>query len=139
MRPMGDRRDQWWFVWKMFGSGLLFYLATTLWIDVMPPEVYGAMAHNIQSSIWSLGFMSSSGMVIYGISINGRWRWSPLLRIVGYVMLLMMFSFLAVSSLFSQYGAVVLIFSVVYFIPTIASFIKVNIDDLTARWGDESR
>jgi len=139
MRPMGDRRDQWWFVWKMFGSGLLFYLATTLWVDVMPPEVYGVMAHNIQSSIWSLGFMSSAGMVIYGISINGRWRWSPILRIAGYIMLLMMFSFLAVSSLFSQYGAVVLIFSVMYFIPTIASFIKVNIDDLTARWGDESR
>jgi len=139
MRPMISRRDQWRFVWKMFGTGLLFYLASTMWTDVMPAEVYGEMAHSIESAIWSLGFMSSAGMVIYGISINGRWRWSPLLRISGYIMLIMMFGFLAVSSLFSQYGAVILIFSVVYFIPTITSFLRVNIDDLTARWGNESR
>ena len=133
MNPMIDRTDQWRFCLRIFTCGLLFYAAAKLWPDAMPVEVYGHLAYDIAAETWSMGFMSASGMVAYGIHINGRWKWSPVLRICGYLMLLMMFAFLVGSAIQAPFGAVIVIFGGVFFVPMVIGFLRINLVDFIGR------
>lgn len=133
MNLMIDRMDQWRFCLRIFACGLLFYVAAKVWPDAMPVQVYGQMAYDIAAETWALGFMSASGMVAYGVHINGRWRWSPVLRIVGYMILLMMFAFLVGSAFHAPFGAVVVIFGGLFFVPMVIGFLRINLMDFIAR------
>jgi len=139
MIPMNDKQSQWRFAWRMFACGLAFYVASGFWPDVMPSQVYGDMARDIQAEIWALGFMSSSGMVAYGTYINGRWQWSPALRIAGHVALLIMFAYLCASAFSAPFGAVIVIYGGLFFIPAIVGFLRMNVADLMARARHGSR
>lgn len=136
LMPMRDGGDQWRFVWRIFACGLLFYIAARAWPDAMPVQVYGQMAYDIDAETWSLGFMSASGMAAYGIHINGRWRWSPVLRLSGYLLLLMMFAYLVGSAITAQFGAVVAIFGGMFFIPMLVGFLRINLADFLARFNN---
>ena len=131
---MRDRSDQWAFAWRIFACGMLFFVASSIWPEAMPADVYGDLAYQIEAETWSLGFMGASALLAYGVHINGRWRWSPLARITGLGFLLAMFSFLVWSAIHAPAGSVVAIFGGLFFIPMIAGFLWTNIRDLRVRW-----
>jgi len=133
MRPMRDRTDQLSFAIRVFLCGLLFYIWSSMLPGAMAPEVYGQAAFDIEAETWSIGFMSAAGLILYGVIINGRWRWSPILRLLGFFALLLMFTVLVLSSISAQFGSVVAIFGGLFFIPEIVGFIRVNILDMVAR------
>lgn len=133
MTPMRDRSDQLNFAVRIFLCGLLFYVWSVMMPNAMPVDVYGKTAFDIQTSVWALGFMSAASLVLYGVIINGRWRWSPLLRLTGFSAILFMFAVLVVSALTAPYGSVVAIFGGIFFIPGIIGFIGKNIMDMVAR------
>ena len=135
MRPMRDRSDQWSFALRMFACGFLFYVASAVWPEAMPVGVYGETAYDIDAEIWALGFMAASGLVLYGVHINGRWRWSPALRIAGLMVLLAMFAFLVASALFAPFGSVIVIFGGLFFIPELIGFLRSNVRDMVVRYG----
>jgi hypothetical protein len=132
---MRDRSDQWSFGVRMFGCGLLFYIASAVWPEAMPEGVYGTMAYDVDAETWALGFMAASGMVLYGVHINGRWKWSPVLRIFGHFFLLCMFAYLVASALLAPFGSVVVIFGGLFFIPELIGFLRSNVRDLAVRYG----
>jgi hypothetical protein len=135
MRAMRDRSDQWSFALRMFGCGFLFFVASSVWPEAMPIGVYGEAAYDIDAETWALGFMAAAGLVLYGVHINGRWRWSPLLRIAGHGFLLAMFAYLVASALFAPFGSVVVIFGGLFFIPELIGFLRSNVRDLAVRYG----
>lgn len=133
MIPMRDRIDQLYFAFRIFLCGLFFFVWSYFLPGAMSPEVYGVAATDIKAATWSLGYMSAAGLILYGVIINGRWRWSPILRLTGFFALLLMFIVLVVSSLSAPHGSVVAIFGGLFFIPEILYFIRANILDMVAR------
>lgn len=99
----------------------------------MSPEQFGWMAYDIDAEVWGFGFMSASGLSAYGIHINGRWRWSPYIRIVGYLILLVLFGILAISGLGAKYGFQTVIYAVAFFGFGIAGYLVDNVVDLRRR------
>jgi hypothetical protein len=79
--------------------------------------------------------MAAAGMVLYGVHINGRWKWSPVLRIAGHFLLLSMFAYLVASALFAPFGSVVVIFGGLFFIVELIGFLRSNVHDLAVRRG----
>jgi hypothetical protein len=131
---MRDRADQWAFAWRIFACGMLFFIAASIWPEAMPSEVYGEMAYQIEAETWALGFMGASALLAYGVHINGRWRWSPTVRVTALMFLLGMFAYLVASAVTAPAGSVVAIFGGLFFIPMIAGFLKTNLRDLRVRW-----
>jgi hypothetical protein len=131
---MRDRSDQWAFAWRIFACGMLFYIAASIWPDAMPVMVYGEMAYQIEAETWALGFMGSSALLAYGVHINGRWRWSPCVRVAALLFMLALFAYLVASAVMAPAGSVVAIFGGLFFIPMIVGFLKTNLRDLRVRW-----
>lgn len=121
------------FAIRVFLCGVLFYLWSAMRPDAMSAEVYGQIAIDIADHVWALGYMSASGLVLYGVVINGRWKWSPILRLLGFFALLFLFLVLVISALTAPFGSVVAIFGGLFFIPEILNFIRVNIMDMVVR------
>ena len=113
---------------------MLFYIAASIWPDAMPVMVYGEMAYQIEAETWALGFMGSSALLAYGVHINGRWRWSPCVRVAALLFMLALFAYLVASAVMAPAGSVVAIFGGLFFIPMIAGFLKTNLRDLRVRW-----
>jgi hypothetical protein len=78
--------------------------------------------------------MGASALLAYGVHINGRWRWSPAVRVTALMFLLGMFAYLVASAVTAPAGSVVAIFGGLFFIPMIAGFLKTNLRDLRVRW-----
>ena len=53
---------------------------------VMPAEVYGAWVTEFPAEWWAQAVMAASTIYLVGIFINGHWRWSPVLRVLGCVL-----------------------------------------------------
>ncbi len=63
---------------------ILFFIAAKLKDSpVMPAEVYGEWVVSIDAEAWAVSIMLASVVYILGIIVNGNWRWSPLLRLIG--------------------------------------------------------
>lgn len=63
---------------------ILFYLRAVMSDgQVMPAEVYGAWVTSFPAEWWAETIMAASTVYIVGILINGHWRWSPVLRVAG--------------------------------------------------------
>ena len=63
---------------------ILFFIAAKLKDrPVMPAEVYGDWVVSIDAEAWAASIMLASVVYIVGIVVNGNWRWSPALRVVG--------------------------------------------------------
>ncbi len=132
MRPMEGRECQWGLALSLFITGFAFFLASALWPDAMSPEVYGNAAYDISAETWALGFMGNAAAILYGVKINGRWRWSPWLRLVGWAGLAVLFGTLVVSSFTAPFGSVVVIFGAMFAV-WCGLFLRSNIRDLAAR------
>jgi hypothetical protein len=133
MIPMRHRPVQFFFAGQIFLCGFLFFVADMIGLNSMPLAVYGAAAYDIDAEVWALGFMSAPLMVMVGVLINGRRRWSPIPRASGWLMLLLMSSYLGVSAWSSDAGAHVTIYALVMVAPASALFLGVNMADLIVR------
>lgn len=125
----------WRSVTKILLVGVAFLVLSFAWPDAMSPNVYGARAHAVPAEVWALGFISAAGLVIYGLHINGRMPlFTPLLRLVGLAFLFAQFGYLAYSALFAPDGEVVLIFSVLFFMPDLWHHARIEAMQLAYRW-----
>lgn len=65
---------------------ILFFVAAKLKdTPVMPAAVYGEWVVSIDAEAWAVSIMLASVVYIVGIVVNGNWRWSPALRLIGAV------------------------------------------------------
>lgn len=133
MRLTVDRAAQLRFSVKMFVFGVFVMIAAKLTPDALNPEVFGRMAYDVDEETWAMGFMGFAMMVLYGLHINGRWRWSPMLRCGGYVGLIALFATLGLSALQSEYGLVIAMFIAVLIMPEYLRYLRINISDAIAR------
>lgn len=131
---MRGRGDQLFFAASMFTIGAAIYLLAMLSPGVMTPEEFGQVAFDIDAETWALGFMGSAAAIIYGVTINGRWRWSAAFRLAGFGCFGVMFGTLALSALSAPHGSAVVVFGALYFVPRVLVFIRSNIADVAARW-----
>ena len=139
MLPMRERPTQWFFCLRMFICGLAFYAAATMVPTAMTIEQFGKVAYDIDAETWGIGFMSASALSIYGIHINGRWRWSAVLRILGYTALLTMFLVLTFSALTAPFGTPTVVFGGLFFIPDLVRFLRINTCDFVERFKNGAR
>lgn len=131
---MRGRGDQLFFAASMFVIGAAIYILANVSPGVMTPEKFGQVAFDIDAETWALGFMGSAAAIIYGVTINGRWRWSACFRLAGFASLGVMFGTLALSALTAPHGAAIVVFGALYFVPRVLVFIRSNIADVLARW-----
>lgn len=50
---------------------------------VMSPEIYGEAVTSVKAEVWTYPLLIACLTYIFGIFINGNWRWSPFLRLMG--------------------------------------------------------
>lgn len=84
LRRHGDSQEV--VQWMFLAIATAFWAAT--WFKtgpVMRPETYGDWIVLWPTRFWAGSLMLASGVYLMGIIINGRWRWSPLLRLMGAV------------------------------------------------------
>lgn len=116
-------------MFSLFLFGVLFMLVSMQTV-VMAPEVWGSAIYAIPAEAWSFAIMAAATMSIYGIYKNGRSRWSPLWRVGGYSILLVISSGLAIMSNLAEYGSAMSLFAMTLIIPPLTVFIYINIGDV---------
>lgn len=129
---MHDRLGQLFFGAAMFLIGLAIYLTASIVPETMTPDQFGQVAYDIDAETWASGFMGAAAAVIYGVAINGRWRWSGVFRLVGFASFGVMFGTLFLSALSAPSGSAIVLFAP-YFVARSVLFIRTNIADLIAR------
>lgn len=117
-----------------FSLGLLScgiaFMAASLFMPAMPTEVYGEAVTSIAAEAWSLAVIMASTFSLWGIYKNGRSRWSPLWRVAGYSMHLVIFALFAVLAANTVFGLYLTIYSTLFFSTHMLFFIWVNIHDV---------
>lgn len=124
--------------WKLYQLGFSFglfacgsvFMGATWFAPVMAPEVYGAAIYNIPAEAWAFGVVLASTMSLYGVYKNGRSRWSPLWRVAGYSLHLLIFMALAILSATADFASHMAIYAVCFFSTHMAFFIWVNLGDV---------
>lgn len=140
MIPMQHRAAQWRFCWRMFWSAVTFWIGIGFFPQAMTGQVYGRMAVAFEAEGWAAALAGAALLTLFGISINGAWRWSPLLRIVGTALLLLMLTALTVSAFLSApMGVVIWSFGTWYLVLPCAGFVRLNTLDAIERWRGHGR
>lgn len=117
------------FSFGLFACGISF-MAASLFMPIMPVEVYGEAMTAISAEAWSLAVIAASTMSLWGIYKNGRSRWSPLWRVGGYSLHLVVFLMFAAKATETIFGLYLAIYSTVFFSTHMMFFIWVNIQDV---------
>ena len=111
--PTTSRRDA-----QADWAGLFFFVACLFWISAqtetfkMPVEVYGEAVIAIPAELWAGVLLFANALHLFGLYINGRWRWSPLLRVVALLTHLTFSITFLTSAITAPVGDVVALFSV---------------------------
>ena len=128
--PMTRRRDA-----QIEWAALFLFVACMFWIMaqiddlVMPLEVYGRMVTAIPAELWAGVLMFANAAHLFGLYINGRWRWSPVVRVLA-LLVHLGFSIAFVSSaLTAPFGDVVVLFSTGFAFWN-ARFLAINVGDV---------
>ena len=117
------------FSWGLFVCGSVFMFAT--WFSpVMAPEVYGSAIYAIPAEVWAFSVVFAATVSLVGIYKNGRSRLSPLLRVGGYLLHLVIFMALAIMSIDAAFASHMAIYAVFFFSTHMITFIWVNIGDV---------
>ena len=124
--------------WKLYQSGFMLglflcgsvFMMISLMMPIMPEEVYGAAITVVPAELWSFSVVFASTMSLYGIYKNGRSRWSPLWRVAGYTLHLLIFSAIAVMATSTVFGMYMAIYAMFFFSTHMAFFIWVNLRDV---------
>ena len=81
------------------------YVAAKISNDpVMPGIIYGDWATSFPAESWAVWLMLAGFIYLAGILINGAWRWSPALRLVGAAWQMMTLGLFSVSAFTAQFG-----------------------------------
>lgn len=111
-------------------TGFNFLVMIELGYFQMRPEVYGDAVYQVSSHAWALGHILPATLSLYGVLRNGTWRWSPVARVVGYVIYLAIMLAFWAWSFSAAFGGVVVIYVQSFFVPLIITFIVVNMGDV---------
>lgn len=135
-RPMRDRNVQLITQASQMLIGLKLFIATSASAVTMSPEVYGDLAYSIEAESWALLFITTSSFYTAFIYINGRWKYSPLMRLLASLTLVLAHAVIGVSSYLGiiQYGYdyvgyPIAEYSVWFFVPLYLYFSWVNLAD----------
>jgi hypothetical protein len=74
---------QWTFAIFATYCGAAFLFLGLMGLSAMAPDQYGQLATSYEIEAMAAVQFSAGMMVCIGLLINGRWRWSPALRLVG--------------------------------------------------------
>ena len=124
--------------WKLYQKGFSFglfvcgsvFMFATWFSPVMAPEVYGSAIYAIPAEVWAFAVVMAATMSLYGIYKNGRSRWSPLWRVGGYSLHLLIFMALAIMSATAAFASHMAIYAVFFFSTHMVVFIWVNLGDV---------
>lgn len=121
--------------WAFLAIAAAFWIAAiTREGPVMRPETYGDIVVTLPAVFWAGSLMLASAMHLLGIIINGRWRWSPALRLGGSIWhssTLIAFSCGAITAPYGENLAISAgVFAVVHI-----WFAALNARDLRIAWG----
>lgn len=124
--------------WKDYQSGFSFglfacgvaFMVASLFMPIMPPEVYGSAITTVPAEAWALAVIAASTMSLWGIYKNGRSRWSPLWRVLGYSIHLVIFLSLTAMAGVTVFGLYIAIYAAVFFSSHMLFFIYINVDDV---------
>lgn len=136
IKPMRSRQVQWVVASSQAIIAGLLLIGELSGITTMSPSVYGNLAYQVEAETWAWAFMITSMIYMLGIHINGRWKWSPSLRLVAAAGLFMMNMFLGVSAFIGQivdpnfYGSFVCYYALIHFCRLYLHFMKLNYDDV---------
>lgn len=128
LRRHGDSQEV--IQWGFLGIAAAFWTASVLKSGpVMKPETYGTLIVQWPTQFWAGSLMLASGLFLLGIIINGRWKWSPFLRLAGatwHCFTLLAFSFGGATAEFGENLAISAgVFAVIHF-----WFAALNLSDL---------
>ena len=69
---------------------MLLGMAFVFWVfakiktgPIMDAKIYGAFVAQFDAELWAASLMLASGAYLAGILVNGQWRWSSALRLLG--------------------------------------------------------
>ena len=114
------------------GIAILFWVAATLNDSgVMRAETYGEWVVQFPAEYWAGSLVAASTLYLLGVIINGRWHYSPVLRVIGAGWHTVTLSAFAIGAYSASNGDFVLISSGVFAIVH-AWFAALNICDA---WG----
>lgn len=99
--------------WTVFfiGISLVFLISAMSGAFTMPAEVYGAAVIMIPAELWAMTIFLSTSLHFVGISMDQRWRWSPVPRVAGTILHLGCFQAFMFLSIAPSFGDIVTIFS----------------------------
>lgn len=69
-------------VLPIFVCAALFWAGALVDMDTMAPDVFGPISTKVDVDGWAGLQMAGSALFGMGVMINGRWRWSPVLRMI---------------------------------------------------------
>ena len=103
--PLSKHRESQ-FEWAnmFFVTAIIFWIASQLSDKAMSTEFYGEMVAAIPAELWAGLVLLASSTHMIGLTINGRWRWSPVVRLFGAGTNLILFVLFAVSSTSATIG-----------------------------------
>lgn len=82
LRRHGDSQTV--FQVMLLGMALVFWIFAKIKAGpIMSPAIYGDFVTQFDAELWAASLMLASGAYLSGIVINGNWRWSPALRLIG--------------------------------------------------------
>ena len=129
------KNELWRHMKGILAVGVAFGVLSLIVPGAMRPNVYGTRAYAVEAEIWAIAFIAASGLVIYGLHINGRMpKLTPILRIIGLTSLVALFGYLGFSAWTAPDGAVVVVFSLLYFVPILLSYVYADLRLLVVRW-----
>lgn len=90
--------------------GFAFFTLAVVGINLMFPQQFGELAVSGEVEAWAGMQLCGSLFMAFGLLINGRWRWSPALRLVGSVIVAALTSVLAYSASTATEGAAFMVY-----------------------------
>lgn len=81
------KQVQWTFAIFATYCGFSFLFLGLMGLSAMAPDQYGQLATSYEIEAMAAVQFTAGLMVCIGLLINGRWRWSPALRLVGSIVI----------------------------------------------------
>lgn len=114
---------------------ILFHLSATIQEkQIMPAEVYGEWITHYPAEWWARSIMGASTVYLLGIMVNGSWRWSPALRVVGATWHVIVLSAFVLGAWGTTYGDFFVLICAVFGAMHIV-FLCWNLGDLARAFG----
>lgn len=95
---------------------MLLGMALVFWVfakvndnPIMAPEIYGDFVTRYPAEWWAASLMLASGAYLAGIMINGNWRWSAAMRLIGAIWHVLTMALFVWGGMGAKHGDVIMI------------------------------